>query len=118
MHSNAGDNVGGGRERLMAFYWLIRLDSVESADSAMAFAQTMLSQGFRSSEICLRSKRCRVRKFGFHLVIVATVQYFDDPSLHRQRGDGAENSGDFSPAEGNPVRSQPEASASSRLHTA
>ncbi|MGB3485900.1 MAG: SbcC/MukB-like Walker B domain-containing protein [Mycobacterium sp.] len=78
-HSNAGDNSGGEQEKLMAFCLAgalsFNLASPESADNKPVFAQLMLDEAFSKSDPQFASQALQAfRKFGFQLVIVATVQ--------------------------------------------
>ncbi len=78
-HSNAGDNSGGEQEKLMAFCLAgalsFNLASPESGDNTPVFAQLMLDEAFSKSDPQFASQALEAfRKFGFQLVIVATVQ--------------------------------------------
>ena len=78
-HSNAGDNSGGEQEKLMAFCLAsassFNLASPESADNKPVFAQLMLDEAFSKSDLQFAQQALQAfRKFGFQLVIVATVQ--------------------------------------------
>ncbi|CAN5160199.1 ATP-binding protein [soil metagenome] len=78
-HSNAGDNSGGEQEKLMAFCLAgalsFNLASPESADNKPVFAQLMLDEAFSKSDPQFAQQALQAfRKFGFQLVIVATVQ--------------------------------------------
>ncbi|MFI5509089.1 ATP-binding protein [Mycobacterium sp. NPDC051804] len=78
-HSNAGDNSGGEQEKLMAFCLAgalsFNLASPESADNTPVFAQLMLDEAFSKSDPQFAQQALSAfRKFGFQLVIVATVQ--------------------------------------------
>ena len=78
-HSNAGDNSGGEQEKLMAFCLAgalsFNLASPESADNTPVFAQLMLDEAFSKSDPQFAQQALQAfRKFGFQLVIVATVQ--------------------------------------------
>lgn len=78
-HSNAGDNSGGEQETLMAFCLAgalsFNLASPESADNTPVFAQLMLDEAFSKSDPQFAQQALSAfRKFGFQLVIVATVQ--------------------------------------------
>ncbi|MBB2989721.1 uncharacterized protein YPO0396 [Mycolicibacterium iranicum] len=78
-HSNAGDNSGGEQEKLMAFCLAgalsFNLASPESADNRPVFAQLMLDEAFSKSDPQFAQQALQAfRKFGFQLVIVATVQ--------------------------------------------
>ena len=78
-HSNAGDNSGGEQEKLMAFCLAgalsFNLASPESQDNRPVFAQLMLDEAFSKSDPQFAQQALQAfRKFGFQLVIVATVQ--------------------------------------------
>ncbi|QLL09727.1 ATP-binding protein [Mycobacterium vicinigordonae] len=78
-HSNAGDNSGGEQEKLMAFCLAgalsFNLASPESTDNRPVFAQLMLDEAFSKSDPQFAQQALQAfRKFGFQLVIVATVQ--------------------------------------------
>jgi uncharacterized protein YPO0396 len=78
-HSNAGDNSGGEQEKLMAFCLAgalsFNLATPESADNTPVFAQLMLDEAFSKSDPQFAQQALQAfRKFGFQLVIVATVQ--------------------------------------------
>ncbi|VEG51812.1 cytosolic protein [Mycolicibacterium aurum] len=78
-HSNAGDNSGGEQEKLMAFCLAgalsFNLASPESGDNRPVFAQLMLDEAFSKSDPQFAQQALQAfRKFGFQLVIVATVQ--------------------------------------------
>jgi uncharacterized protein YPO0396 len=78
-HSNAGDNSGGEQEKLMAFCLAgalsFNLASPESTDNTPVFAQLMLDEAFSKSDPQFAQQALQAfRKFGFQLVIVATVQ--------------------------------------------
>ncbi|SCX22789.1 ATP-binding protein [Mycolicibacterium fluoranthenivorans] len=78
-HSNAGDNSGGEQEKLMAFCLAgalsFNLANPESGDNTPVFAQLMLDEAFSKSDPQFASQALEAfRKFGFQLVIVATVQ--------------------------------------------
>ncbi|MCW2514453.1 MAG: nuclease, partial [Mycobacterium sp.] len=78
-HSNAGDNSGGEQEKLMAFCLAGALSFIlanpESADNRPVFAQLMLDEAFSKSDPQFAQQALQAfRKFGFQLVIVATVQ--------------------------------------------
>jgi uncharacterized protein YPO0396 len=78
-HSNAGDNSGGEQEKLMAFCLAgalsFNLASPESDDNTPVFAQLMLDEAFSKSDPQFAQQALSAfRKFGFQLVIVATVQ--------------------------------------------
>lgn len=78
-HSNAGDNSGGEQEKLMAFCLAgalsFNLASPESQDNKPVFAQLMLDEAFSKSDPQFAQQALQAfRKFGFQLVIVATVQ--------------------------------------------
>jgi uncharacterized protein YPO0396 len=78
-HSNAGDNSGGEQEKLMAFCLAgalsFNLASPEADDNKPVFAQLMLDEAFSKSDPQFAQQALQAfRKFGFQLVIVATVQ--------------------------------------------
>jgi uncharacterized protein YPO0396 len=78
-HSNAGDNSGGEQEKLMAFCLAgalsFNLANPESGDNRPVFAQLMLDEAFSKSDPQFAQQALQAfRKFGFQLVIVATVQ--------------------------------------------
>ncbi|MGB8404982.1 MAG: ATP-binding protein [Mycobacterium sp.] len=87
-HSNAGDNSGGEQEKLMAFclagalsFNLANPDAISTSADAEGdankpvFAQLMLDEAFSKSDPQFASQALQAfRKFGFQLVIVATVQ--------------------------------------------
>lgn len=78
-HSNAGDNSGGEQEKLMAFCLAgalsFNLANPDSGDNKPVFAQLMLDEAFSKSDPQFASQALQAfRKFGFQLVIVATVQ--------------------------------------------
>ncbi|MDX1871740.1 SbcC/MukB-like Walker B domain-containing protein [Mycolicibacterium sp. 120266] len=78
-HSNAGDNSGGEQEKLMAFCLAgalsFNLANPDSGDNTPVFAQLMLDEAFSKSDPQFASQALEAfRKFGFQLVIVATVQ--------------------------------------------
>lgn len=78
-HSNAGDNSGGEQEKLMAFCLAgalsFNLASPESDNNKPVFAQLMLDEAFSKSDPQFAQQALHAfRKFGFQLVIVATVQ--------------------------------------------
>jgi uncharacterized protein YPO0396 len=96
-HSNAGDNSGGEQEKLMAFCLAGALSfnlaspaqssmsaaaaqssmsaAAEGADNKPVFAQLMLDEAFSKSDPQFAQQALQAfRKFGFQLVIVATVQ--------------------------------------------
>ncbi|GAB5896363.1 ATP-binding protein [Mycolicibacterium mageritense] len=78
-HSNAGDNSGGEQEKLMAFCLAgalsFNLANPESRDNTPVFAQLMLDEAFSKSDPQFASQALQAfRKFGFQLIIVATVQ--------------------------------------------
>jgi len=78
-HSNAGDNSGGEQEKLMAFCLAgalsFNLANPDSDDNKPVFAQLMLDEAFSKSDPQFASQALQAfRKFGFQLVIVATVQ--------------------------------------------
>ncbi len=78
-HSNAGDNSGGEQEKLMAFCLAgalsFNLAAPESSDNRPVFAQLMLDEAFSKSDPQFAQQALQAfRKFGFQLVIVATVQ--------------------------------------------
>lgn len=87
-HSNAGDNSGGEQEKLMAFCLAGALSfnlagpaqstmaaTAQNADNKPVFAQLMLDEAFSKSDPQFAQQALQAfRKFGFQLVIVATVQ--------------------------------------------
>jgi uncharacterized protein YPO0396 len=87
-HSNAGDNSGGEQEKLMAFCLAGALSfnlaspaqssmsaAAEGVDNKPVFAQLMLDEAFSKSDPQFAQQALQAfRKFGFQLVIVATVQ--------------------------------------------
>ncbi|BBY30263.1 ATP-binding protein [Mycolicibacterium sediminis] len=78
-HSNAGDNSGGEQEKLMAFCLAgalsFNLAAPGSSDNRPVFAQLMLDEAFSKSDPQFAQQALQAfRKFGFQLVIVATVQ--------------------------------------------
>ena len=87
-HSNAGDNSGGEQEKLMAFCLAGALSfnlanpaqsstsaAADGADNKPVFAQLMLDEAFSKSDPQFAQQALQAfRKFGFQLVIVATVQ--------------------------------------------
>lgn len=78
-YSNSGDNSGGEQEKLMAFCLAgalsFNLASPESNDTRPLFAQLMLDEAFSKSDPQFAQQALSAfRKFGFQLVIVATVQ--------------------------------------------
>lgn len=80
-HSNAGDNSGGEQEKLMAFCLAGALSfnlasPPDSSDNKpVFFAQLMLDEAFSKSDPQFAQQALQAfRKFGFQLVIVATVQ--------------------------------------------
>jgi uncharacterized protein YPO0396 len=78
-HSNAGDNSGGEQEKLMAFCLAgalsFNLANPETGDNKPVFAQLMLDEAFSKSDPQFAQQALQAfRKFGFQLVIVATVQ--------------------------------------------
>ncbi|AFM15626.1 hypothetical protein Mycch_0810 [Mycolicibacterium chubuense NBB4] len=87
-HSNAGDNSGGEQEKLMAFCLAGALSfnlaspahdsfsaTAEMPDNRPVFAQLMLDEAFSKSDPQFAQQALQAfRKFGFQLVIVATVQ--------------------------------------------
>ncbi len=78
-HSNAGDNSGGEQEKLMAFCLAgalsFNLASPDGGDNRPVFAQLMLDEAFSKSDPQFAQQALQAfRKFGFQLVIVATVQ--------------------------------------------
>lgn len=78
-HSNAGDNSGGEQEKLMAFCLAgalsFNLASPNSPDNQPVFAQLMLDEAFSKSDPQFAQQALQAfQKFGFQLVIVATVQ--------------------------------------------
>ncbi|MFZ2238821.1 MAG: ATP-binding protein [Gordonia amarae] len=78
-YSNAGDNSGGEQEKLMAFCLAgalsFNLAAPDSDDNRPLFAQLMLDEAFSKSDPQFAQQALSAfRKFGFQLVIVATVQ--------------------------------------------
>ncbi|MBU8814581.1 AAA family ATPase [Mycolicibacterium goodii] len=78
-YSNSGDNSGGEQEKLMAFCLAgalsFNLASPGSTDTRPVFAQLMLDEAFSKSDPQFAQQALSAfRKFGFQLVIVATVQ--------------------------------------------
>ena len=86
-HSNAGDNSGGEQEKLMAFCLAGALSfnlaspaqsssvTADADDNRPVFAQLMLDEAFSKSDPQFASQALQAfRKFGFQLIIVATVQ--------------------------------------------
>ncbi|UXA18829.1 ATP-binding protein [Mycobacterium sp. SMC-4] len=78
-HSNAGDNSGGEQEKLMAFCLAgalsFNLAAPGDTDNRPVFAQLMLDEAFSKSDPQFAQQALSAfRKFGFQLVIVATVQ--------------------------------------------
>ncbi|MGE2832658.1 ATP-binding protein [Mycobacterium sp. SMC-4] len=78
-HSNAGDNSGGEQEKLMAFCLAgalsFNLAAPGDTDNRPVFAQLMLDEAFSKSDPQFAQQALQAfRKFGFQLVIVATVQ--------------------------------------------
>ncbi|MFW0785877.1 ATP-binding protein [Gordonia sp. CPCC 206044] len=78
-YSNAGDNSGGEQEKLMAFCLAgalsFNLASPNGDDNRPIFAQLMLDEAFSKSDPQFAQQALSAfRKFGFQLIIVATVQ--------------------------------------------
>lgn len=78
-YSNAGDNSGGEQEKLMAFCLAgalsFNLASPDGHDNRPIFAQLMLDEAFSKSDPQFAQQALSAfRKFGFQLIIVATVQ--------------------------------------------
>lgn len=78
-YSNAGANSGGEQEKLMAFCLAgalsFNLANPEAGDNKPVFAQLMLDEAFSKSDPQFAQQALSAfRKFGFQLVIVATVQ--------------------------------------------
>ncbi|NDZ96903.1 AAA family ATPase [Streptomyces sp. SID6673] len=78
-YSNAGDNSGGEQEKLMAFCLAgalsFNLASPQGDDNRPIFAQLMLDEAFSKSDPQFAQQALSAfRKFGFQLIIVATVQ--------------------------------------------
>ncbi|MDV3128629.1 AAA family ATPase [Mycobacterium sp. 21AC1] len=78
-YSNSGDNSGGEQEKLMAFCLAgalsFNLANPGSNDTKPVFAQLMLDEAFSKSDPQFAQQALSAfRKFGFQLVIVATVQ--------------------------------------------
>lgn len=78
-YSNAGANSGGEQEKLMAFCLAgalsFNLADPHVGDNRPVFAQLMLDEAFSKSDPQFAQQALSAfRKFGFQLVIVATVQ--------------------------------------------
>lgn len=78
-YSNAGDNSGGEQEKLMAFCLAgalsFNLASPHGKGNRPIFAQLMLDEAFSKSDPQFAQQALAAfRKFGFQLIIVATVQ--------------------------------------------
>ncbi|RIU20393.1 nuclease [Mycobacteroides abscessus] len=78
-HSNSEDNSGGEQEKLMAFCLAgalsYNLADPESGDNRPVFAQLMLDEAFSKSDpVFARQALSAFGRFGFQLVIVATLQ--------------------------------------------
>jgi uncharacterized protein YPO0396 len=78
-HSNAGANSGGEQEKLMAFCLAgalsFNLANPDTGDNRPVFSQLMLDEAFSKSDpVFAQQALSAFRKFGFQLVIVATVQ--------------------------------------------
>ncbi|CAM3026407.1 ATP-binding protein [Skermania piniformis] len=78
-YSNAGDNSGGEQEKLMAFCLAgalsFNLADPDRDDNRPVFAQLMLDEAFSKSDPTFaRQSLTAFGKFGFQLIIVATVQ--------------------------------------------
>ena len=78
-YSNAGDNSGGEQEKLMAFCLAgalsFNLASPTGNGNRPIFAQLMLDEAFSKSDPQFAQQALAAfRKFGFQLIIVATVQ--------------------------------------------
>jgi uncharacterized protein YPO0396 len=78
-YSNSGDNSGGEQEKLMAFCLAgalsFNLANPDTDDNRPVFAQLMLDEAFSKSDPQFAQQALSAfRKFGFQLVIVATVQ--------------------------------------------
>lgn len=78
-YSNAGANSGGEQEKLMAFCLAgalsYNLADAEVGDNRPVFSQLMLDEAFSKSDPQFAQQALSAfRKFGFQLVIVATVQ--------------------------------------------
>lgn len=78
-YSNSGDNSGGEQEKLMAFCLAgalsFNLASPHGTDNRPIFAQLMLDEAFSKSDPQFAQQALAAfRKFGFQLIIVATVQ--------------------------------------------
>jgi uncharacterized protein YPO0396 len=106
-HSNAGDKSGGEQEKLMAFCLAgalsFNLASPESANHTPVFAQLMLDEAFSKSDTQFAQQALQAfRKFGFQLVIVATVQNATTIQPYIDSGDGVQRP---SPRAATPARS-------------
>ncbi|ASF10909.1 hypothetical protein NBRGN_065_00390 [Nocardia brasiliensis NBRC 14402] len=78
-YSNAGANSGGEQEKLMAFCLAgalsFNLADPETGDNRPVFSQLMLDEAFSKSDpVFAQQALSAFRKFGFQLLIVATVQ--------------------------------------------
>ena len=102
-YSNAGDNSGGEQEKLMAFCLAgalsFNLASPDGDDNRPIFAQLMLDEAFSKSDPQFAQQALSAfRKFGFQLIIVATVQntstiqpYVDNVIMVSKTEAGADN---------------------------
>ncbi|WP_269199340.1 SbcC/MukB-like Walker B domain-containing protein, partial [Mycobacterium avium] len=78
-YSNAGANSGGEQEKLMAFCLAgalsFNLADPSTGDNRPVFSQLMLDEAFSKSDPVFADQALSAfRKFGFQLLIVATVQ--------------------------------------------
>jgi uncharacterized protein YPO0396 len=78
-HSNSEDNSGGEQEKLMAFCLAgalsYNLADPDSGDNRPVFAQLMLDEAFSKSDpVFARQALAAFGRFGFQLIIVATLQ--------------------------------------------
>jgi uncharacterized protein YPO0396 len=78
-HSNSEDNSGGEQEKLMAFCLAgalsYNLADPDSGDNRPVFAQLMLDEAFSKSDpVFARQALAAFARFGFQLIIVATLQ--------------------------------------------
>ena len=108
-YSNAGDNSGGEQEKLMAFCLAgalsFNLASPDGTDNRPIFAQLMLDEAFSKSDPQFAQQALSAfRKFGFQLIIVATVQntstiqpYIDNVVMVSKSEVGQEGSADTRP---------------------
>ena len=101
-HSNAGDNSGGEREKLMAFCLAGALElqpgiALKSGDNKPVFAQLMLDEAFSKSDPQFAQQwRCR-RSASSASSSSSRGQWCSErdhhPALHRFGGDGVEAGG-------------------------